>query len=216
MERMWYYIHENTQKGPVAQDELMRLLQQGSIQQDTYVWTEGMGDWQPVAGMNFTVQIAPAAPRKPTAVTVFGVLNIVFGALGLLCSPIGIVGIMMPQPGGPVYSAAMKVFMLFSSGLGLVMAAVLLAAGIGLLNLKQWARQTSYFYGWFAVIWGVLGTVITLVMMISALSGASGEAAAGMMGGVIGGACGGIIGLIYPIFLIIYMRKPEIVDACNR
>src|SRR4030042_260532 len=30
------------------------------------------------------------AAGKPTSVTVFGVLNIVFGGLGLLCTPVGI------------------------------------------------------------------------------------------------------------------------------
>lgn len=218
MERMWYYIHENNQKGPVAQAELARLLQEGFIQNDTYVWTEGMADWKPISAMDFSGQIPQTVPQKPTSITVFGVLNIVFGSLGVLCSPIGIVGILMPQtqPGVPSYSMPMKAFLLFSSGLGLLTAGVLLAAGIGLLYQKRWARQTSYYYGWFAIIWGGFASLVTVIGMMSSMPEASGPAAAGIIGGVVGGVCGGLMGLIYPIFLVVYMRKPNIVTACSR
>lgn len=216
MERMWYYMHENSQKGPVSQAELTNLIQQGVIQGETYVWTEGMADWQPAASMNLSAQIPSMGRLRPTVVTVFAVLNIVFGGLGLLCSPIGIAGMLIEQPGMPVYSGATLVFAMFSTGLGMIMSGVLLAAGIGLLNQKRWARQTSYFYGWFAIVWGIISIVITLVAMISEAPAVNGEAATAGIIGAISGACGGLIGLIYPIFLVIYMRKTTIIEACHR
>jgi hypothetical protein len=219
MERMWYYMHENRQMGPVSQVQLTDLLQQGIIQKGTYVWTEGMADWQPAAGVDFvggTIHVAP--PKRPTSVTVFGTINIVFGVLGLLCSPLGIIGLLIPNPGGPMdmYPAGMKIFLLFSYAFGMFMSVILLVCGIGLLNLKRWARQTSFIYGWFAIIWGVLSTVITLAVLGTSLSGANQEAMPAAIGGIVGGACGGLVGLIYPIFLVVYMRRPNVIAACTR
>jgi hypothetical protein len=219
MERMWYYMDENRQMGPVPQVRLADLLQQGIIQKDTYVWTEGMADWQPASGVDFIGGIIQDAPSKrPTSVTVFGTINIVFGALGLLCSPLGIIGLLIPNPGGPMdmYPAGMKLFLLFSYALGMMMSVILLVCGIGLLHLKRWARQTTYIYGWFAIIWGILSTFITLAVLGASLSGANQEAMPAAIGGIVGGACGGLVGLIYPIFLVVYMKRPNLVAACIR
>ena len=37
---------------------------------------------------------------------------------------------------------------------------------------------------------------------------------AGLIGGLVGGIVGGLIGLIFPICLLIFMRKPQAVAAC--
>jgi hypothetical protein len=96
------------------------------------------------------------------------------------------------------------------------MAIVLLACGIGLLHLKKWARETTLVYGWIALAWGILGTIITAILFSSNLSGASQEELPVVVGSIIGGMCGGLVGLIYPVILIVYMRKPHVVEACQK
>ena len=41
---------------------------------------------------------ASSSGERPTPVTVFGVLNIIFGAFGLICTPFGLLALYMPQP----------------------------------------------------------------------------------------------------------------------
>lgn len=217
MERSWYYMQENQQMGPVPQSQLVQLMQNGTVTGDTFIWSEGMADWKPAGQVNFEGEIAQPRVARPTSVTVFGVLNIVFGGLGLMCAPFAIFALLMPQPAqSPVYYApGMQIFTLFSYGLGLLMSAVLLTAGIGLLKQRRWGRQTSYFYGWFAIVWGILSLAVTIVMYGSNAAGSSGQESAAAIGGLFGGICGGIIGLIYPVLLVVFMRKPSVTAACS-
>jgi uncharacterized RDD family membrane protein YckC len=43
----WHYVRDNTTQAPVELTELQRLRQQGAIQADTPVWTDGMPEWTP-------------------------------------------------------------------------------------------------------------------------------------------------------------------------
>lgn len=44
---LWYYAKEGRQLGPVDEDELRRLIATGGLRGADFVWTDGMGDWQP-------------------------------------------------------------------------------------------------------------------------------------------------------------------------
>ncbi len=47
----WYYASGADQKGPVGDDELQRLAQQGVVTPETLVWREGLTSWQPHGGI---------------------------------------------------------------------------------------------------------------------------------------------------------------------
>lgn len=150
-----------------------------------------------------------AAAPAPASVTVFGILNIVFGGFGVLCTPFGMIGMFLV---GDVYdrSPGFKAWLLASSAVGFACAIWLLALGIGLLRLRRWARTGSIAYGWFSVAFGVLGLLVNVgVMLTGSLS-----LPPGAMPGFIGGMIGGLIGFIYPILLIVFMRKRAATDAC--
>lgn len=56
----WYYAEAGQQRGPVAEDELKRLVTQGVIRPETLVWNETLTQWQPWS------TVAPAAePAEP-------------------------------------------------------------------------------------------------------------------------------------------------------
>lgn len=46
---MWYYAINGQQMGPVDEAKIKELLANGSISENTLVWTNGMGTWQPLA-----------------------------------------------------------------------------------------------------------------------------------------------------------------------
>jgi len=215
----WYYRLNDQQVGPVSQDEIIRLFLQRTLTADSYVWTEGMQDWQPISQVPafaaFTT--GPQSGQRPTSVTVLGILNIVFGGLGLTCIPIGIAMSFVPQPDSPFQpTEAMELFTMIGNIVGFLFSIVLLASGIGLLYQKKWARKTSIIYGWTAIVWCILGLIINGFLFSSMLSDVPPEAMPGVVGGIVGGMCGGLIGLAYPIILIIFMRKPHVIEACSR
>jgi len=47
----WHYADGGNQLGPVSDEELKNLLQNGSISSQTLVWSEGMAEWAPVGSL---------------------------------------------------------------------------------------------------------------------------------------------------------------------
>jgi hypothetical protein len=151
----------------------------------------------------------PAQIEKPTSVTVFGVLNIIFGTLGLLCAPFGLVGVVA---GGKTLNmiAPYKMFLLFTNIVSLGLSIWLLVLGIGLVTMKSWARSGSVIYACVAIAWTVVGAA----MSILALSLGWISPPQGQMAGFIGGMCGGLIGgLVYPLLLLIFMQMENVKQA---
>jgi len=162
--------------------------------------------------------------QRPTAVTVFGILNLVFAALGIF----GVLGSVMlfaavgdtsKNPviqiihDNPTYAAWMKI----SIPLGLLSSAALLAAGIGLLQLKPWARLLSIVYALYALVMVLASTVVNYVFLLQPMMqqahGKSGPEAGAAIGGAIGGMIGGCFGLLYPVVLLIFMLLPKVSAA---
>ena len=147
---------------------------------------------------------------RPTSVTVFGVLNIIFGAWGLLgivmlaaLFAIGWVAGRHAFPPPPLmllerHPVALA-WTLASIPLGLVATGVLIAAGIGLLRMKRWARTAS-------IVCGICGIVAaSIVIPVSFLR----------RGPTVGIAHGlvGCIGLIYAIVLLVFVFRRSVVEA---
>lgn len=164
--------------------------------------------------------------KRPTTVTVFGILNIVFATLGFL----GILGsaVMLLALNGdtknpmiqiihdnPGYAAYLKV----SVVLGVIISLALMAAGVGLLRLQPWARGMSIAYGIFGIVSVPINTVLSYFFVTRPLMEQmqqqhdSTAATAGALGGAIGGMIGGCFGLIYPVLLLIFMLRPNVKAA---
>jgi hypothetical protein len=46
MSANWYYYHDNNRVGPVGEKMLSELLNNGTLNTDTYVWTKGFTEWK--------------------------------------------------------------------------------------------------------------------------------------------------------------------------
>lgn len=74
-EKIWFYAHNNEQRGPVDIAEIDMLVAASIIGPDTPIWREGMADWQPAAAALPDTSIPndwprPAAqPPHPPAAT---------------------------------------------------------------------------------------------------------------------------------------------------
>lgn len=221
-QQYWYYRLNEQQVGPVRKDDIHALLIQHILTADSYVWAEGMENWQQIGQIpDFTTLTqARQTSLRPTSVTVLATLNIVFGITAILFI---IGGLFLPESDSEFkLPEAMESFSFFSSIVNILTSLVLLASGIGLLYLKNWARLASLVYGWFKIIWTVV-MIIFIALMMQHFQGIEGNGPGEIppaMSFVIGGMCAtlciGPIFLAYPIILIIFMRKPHVVQACSR
>ena len=152
-------------------------------------------------------QISNEAPERPTAVTVFGILNCVFGGIGMMCAPASFLLIPLMEKQMQVTSGD-KMWMLVSGVVGFIFSAWLLTMGIGLLMFKGWARMGSIVYACFYIPWILLTAILNFIDMSQQFA-SNPEA----VPGYIGGACGGILGLIYPVLLLIFMNTAKVKQA---
>lgn len=64
--RSWFVAVGDKQEGPYSEDEFRDLIARGNIRADTYVWADGMQDWQyagDIPGLLSTGRVPPAPPR---------------------------------------------------------------------------------------------------------------------------------------------------------
>lgn len=221
-ERQWYYVSGGQQVGPIAETDLVIMFQKGQLGPDTQVWTAELKNWtraKDVEGLISPslspalvteVSSVPLAQARPTSVTVFGILNIIWGAMGLLVTPLEII-MMFAGRRTMNLSEGVKVWLMLSSVIGLARAVLLNVTGIGLLKLKKWARVWTFGYGLFAIGWGVLGMIVHIIFMSTGGYGVSPDG----MPALIGGFCG-VVGFIYPILLVVFMRKEDVIQAFKR
>ena len=63
----WYYAENDQQKGPVEPDEIERLIEIGTVGENTLVWKAGLAEWE-AAHVHFTfANAAPPPLQAPQA-----------------------------------------------------------------------------------------------------------------------------------------------------
>jgi energy-converting hydrogenase Eha subunit A len=199
--------------GPVAAETLRQWISEGRVNASTSVQAEGATHWQPLSSFpEFGLPAAPTAPSPPpavpAAVKVFGILNLVFGSLGLLCSPFSLFA-MKQAPHIYGNQPLMRAWLPISVGLGLVGGTVLLASGVGLCRRRVWGRKLAVYYAIFALVVGIFSSVLT----VAALFGNSALAGPERIGGLVGGVFGFIVNLAYNGLLIFFLTRKPVVDA---
>ena len=169
----------------------------------------------------------PQVPLRPTAVTVLAIFGIIFGALGVLCKPVALAGMFVPQPPGANPVVDMQRQMLgwnvASTVVGVAISILLLAGSIGSLNLKTWARPAMLAYAGLAVLMTLVNLVVTLVWIVPAMKqmqqqmpqqGAPASAAAIMQAaGTVGAVVGAALALIFPALLAYFYTRPNVKAA---
>ncbi|MEO6812154.1 MAG: hypothetical protein ABI353_23850 [Isosphaeraceae bacterium] len=167
---------------------------------------------------------------RPASATVFGVLNIVFGGIGLLSSLLVFSSMLLQQkqpPGENPINAIMMESLIYriwwnaSMGLSFVGSAVLLAAGIGLLMTRPWGRSFSVGYAWYMILMTFLGLVMNSIYLFGPLwtlyqNPPSPEAKFIIMVSLVSGVIGPVLGLIYPVLMLIFLNRPVVVRAYRK
>ena len=131
------------------------------------------------------------SPARPTPVTVIAILNLVFGGLGLLCSLFGLLmqSVMDPtkfmgmggRPPGAVKGfdpnemvkqmqermpSYMQTVGIAHEAVGVALSIVLIIAGIGLLQMRQWGRVLSILYAVVSIVVKIAYAVYSFVLVL--------------------------------------------------
>jgi hypothetical protein len=162
--------------------------------------------------------------QRPHSVTVFGILNIAFANIGLVGALAGLIR-MKELATNPMVAAmnSSPQFVLWNrihTPIGFALGIVLLASGIGLLNLKAWARKASIVYAVVVIVSACISTLIfwnyVLPIALERASAQSGQDALVLKVAAYFAAFGGLIAMIYPALLIFFMTRPRIAAAFDK
>lgn len=157
-----------------------------------------------------TAQAPTRAVKKPRSVTVFGVLNIVYGGLLILLAPIAIFGFIYAGQTGEVSSGEMM-WDLFNIIVGFGLSIWLVILGIGLLKVEKWSRRGCVIYAWVDIAIILLGTGIEIVIMSLGYTKIFPQE--GVLINLFAEFLGALTSLIYPVLLLIFMQKAKVKSA---
>jgi hypothetical protein len=171
------------------------------------------------------------APR-PSAINVFGILNIAFAVMGFFGVISGAAMLFMSDSmnenpffkNNPVIKIMRedpnyRLVTEISFIVGIPIMLLLVISGIGLLKVKRWGRTLALIYGFLGIITSIVTAFVNyqfLAKPLLAQSNLKDPQAAGAVGGAIGSIFGGCLNLIYPVLLIFFMLRPNIVAAFNQ
>lgn len=147
--------------------------------------------------------------EKPISITVFGILNIVFGGFGLLFSSLAIFGLVTAGDTSKMTSTY-RMFLLCMNVVGFGFSIWLLTLGIGLLAMKGWARRGSVLYGWLGILLSVTETAVNFLALVLNWITVPAEGRAEYIVGICISLVGG---LIYPVLLLIFMQTAGVKQA---
>jgi hypothetical protein len=163
--------------------------------------------------------------QRPTSLLVFGILNIVFGVIGLCGTAASSAMFFVDLPRDPTMpnpaldliesDATYRLFLQTMIVLGCLAALALIVGGIGLLLVKAWGRTLSIGYAWYAIVGAVAGMIVQWVYIVQPMLAQAqgqdeglGRAAAAV--GAVSGLVGGCLSMIYPVVLLIFMYRPAV------
>jgi hypothetical protein len=206
-----------------------------------------------------------ANPNRPTAVLVIAILHFIFGGLGILgtvCGGIIIFGafallnaaIAQAPPNEPEVQALKDLlnsmqsipgvvpFFAGSMVVGLILAIVLVAAGFGLLKMRNWARTASIIYAVVSILVNLASTGYQTLVFNPAVEKASkafeermeefaktkgrpgpkqtnpfaGNPMMGAGGNIAGAVIGLIVSCAYPVAILIVLNRANVRAAFAR
>ena len=152
---------------------------------------------------------------KPASIKVFGILNIVFGAMGLICGGAGVLFFVLATQSSEFayelnramsaqYAEGYITFLQFSSCFGGIMSLILIVCGVGLLRARNWGRTGSLGYAAFQILFTLASTAVSMSMMKDDKT---------FIFSAGGAMCGVLFALIYPICIMIFLIRPNVIEA---
>ena len=169
----------------------------------------------------------PVPPLRPTSVSVIAIIGIVLASLGLICTPFAVIPFVMtgaaaqnPQIQLIQNNKPLMAWSILALVVQFLLSILLLTASIGSLRLSNWARKGMIAWAIASSVMAVLSTAVQCVFIVPQLMAKmnSGNPAdyGAAIGGIIGAVAGIVFAFILPAFILIFFRKPHVVDAFEK
>jgi hypothetical protein len=177
----------------------------------------------PIAPPTFAGPV-PVEPPRSKWPTVLGIIAIILAGIGLLSIVGQFIAQQIPQPSTaatqPAYPEPPAGVQAIMTPSWLVVSALLLVGGIGLLNRRRWSVRALIVWAIGDVVFTLAGTVGTLINLptfqqqMRQQNAGMPPGAGGMFEAIfIGAMCfGSVVGFAPPIFALVWFRRRKIKD----
>lgn len=168
--------------------------------------------------------------ERPGAVTALAIIGIVFGALGVLCKPLGVLmyfvnyGTANPAIDVVKHDDTLFIWTIASTTVGWFLSILLLSCSIAALSLKEWARQGLLTWSVIDIVLSIVtavvnakyvGPAITEAMKASSQQRPGAFAMPGWFQPAIA-VLTLVLMLALPVLMLIFMTRPRVKDAFVR
>jgi len=206
--------------GPVTADQLRQWLAEDRVNGNTPVQLEGSADWKSLSSLtefsdtvtrpSLTSPLQPAAEGNASlgSIKVFGLLNIIWGSLGLVSLPFTFfqIPLVATRLG---YQPFMKDWLVFSSIISLAGSVLLIVSGLGLRRFQSWARKLAVYYSGLACVLTVASVAVTIRGIATNVLLPESERSSAIVAKAVGAA----LALAYYILLIVFLRRKRVKEA---
>lgn len=163
----------------------------------------------------------PPPPAPPSSgLRLLGIAQCALGVFGLGAAPLTLITRFVARDPSSrkvqelLWEGWLGAWNYASLGLGTLTAALLIAAGLGVVRGKPWGRTLTLAHAVAAIALVVIGQVVSVTLLYPALwqLGTGGTAAerGGAIGGVVGGLFGGLVALALPAIELYVMTRPSV------
>ena len=167
---------------------------------------------------------AAADPQPPPrSITVFGILNLVFGMMGIfggvmffiVLGATNVSEIPNPAMDAMKNSAFFNVWTWISTIGGLLASIVLVVSGIALLLKKDIGRRLAIYYAYYALFMAVVGVVLSIIYVYAPMWADLQDSPVAAITVFAGAVIGTALSLLYPALILYFLNKPAVVQALN-
>jgi len=171
----------------------------------------------------------PVIPQRPASLTVFGILNLIFGVMGLVGLVVSLKLYYTPLEGQtglmadllraePFYASCMRVMSVPSA----LYVIAMIVSGIGLLQARDGARRLAILCGVYGILAGIVNGYLTFYHVMPftieyTVATVKEPAIAGMMRSFTqaGTITGMLAAFAYPVVTLIFMGRKSVCDYCR-
>jgi hypothetical protein len=181
----------------------------------------------------FIPYAVPTAPARPTSLLVLAIVGIILGGMAVFGGIVAVVSFVVSR----AYPSAMSGiqqsgWQLALAVVGLVVGAVQIWCCIGLIRMKPWARVAMIRCVCAYLVFLVFSTVVQVLVVVPQMvamfnanlatanpAGGGGGAVPPVFNSAIsmsmyfGAVIGLLVGAIYPTFVLVFMRRPNVLAA---
>lgn len=168
--------------------------------------------------------------QRPTAVTIVCILAFFIGALGLCCTPLNIIGTLIPPPAQstpgpfgvtpPTYGTAAKTFVVLEGILKMLLQFWLLGAALLAWNMKRNGRLAMTSYATTFLVLVIPRAILMAILVFPAqMQGQPAQLTAQLPPGfftimpIFAGGCVAVLGSIFPVVILAVFTRSSIKAA---